>query len=73
MIYGDSLLGGFTAMKEKTASAVLVRAGMSGDARRRARGNRHSGGFVNVPSTPFAASETLRDSIMYYMMARRVI
>ena len=60
-------------MNEKTASAVLVRAGISGDAKRRARGNRHSGGFVYVPNRPFAASKTVRDSIWYYMMARRVI
>ena len=60
-------------MKEKTASAVLVRAGLASDARRRARSNRHSDGFVNMPDKPYVATGVARGSIWYYMMARRVV
>jgi len=59
-------------MKEKSASAVLVRAGLASDARRRARSNRHSGGFVNTPDKRYIATGVARGSIWYYMMARRV-
>ncbi len=60
-------------MKEKTASAVLVRAGLANDARRRARSNRHSGGFVNMPDKPYFATELARGSIWYNMISRRII
>ena len=60
-------------MKDKAESAVLVRAGLASDARRRARSNRHSGGFVNTPDKPYIATGVARGSIWYYMMARRVI
>jgi len=60
-------------MKEKTASAVLVRAGLANDARRRARSNRHSGGFVNTPDRPYIATGVARGSIWYNMISRRII
>ncbi len=60
-------------MKEKAASAVLVRAGLASDARRRARSNRHSGGFVNMPDKPIIASELARGSIWYYLITKRII
>ena len=60
-------------MKDKTASAVLVRAGLANDARRRARSNRHSGGFVNVPDTHYVVTGVTRSSLWYYLMARRTI
>ncbi len=67
------MLAGFTAMNEKTASAVLVRAGLANDARRRARSNRHSGGFVNTPDKPNFATGVARGSIWYYMITHRII
>ncbi len=73
MIYAGSSLCGFTAMKDKTASAVLVRAGLANDARRRARSNRHSGGMVNLPDTHYRATAVARGSLWYYLMTRRVI
>jgi len=60
-------------MKDKTGSAVLVRAGLANDARRRARSNRHSGGFVNMPDSRAKATELARGSIWYNMMTLRVI
>ena len=60
-------------MKDKTASAVLVRAGLAGDARRRARSYRHSGGLVNVPDKPIIATELARGSIWCYLITKRII
>ncbi len=59
-------------MNEKTASAVLVRAGLANDARRRARSNRHSGGFIPVSEARDYATGVARGSIWYYMIARRI-
>ena len=67
------MLAGFTAMNEKTASAVLVRAGLANDARRRARSNRHSGSYANMPDKPIIAAELARGSIWYYMITKRII
>jgi len=60
-------------MKDNAASAVLVRAGLANDARRRARSNRHSGGFVNMPDKPYFATGVARGSLWYYLMARRAV
>jgi len=60
-------------MKDKGASAVLVKAGLANDARRRARSNRHSGGFVITPDKPYIATGVARGSLWYYMMARRAV
>ena len=60
-------------MKDKTAPAVLVRAGLANDARRRARSNRHSGGFLNMPDARAKTAELARGSIWYNMMTLRVI
>jgi hypothetical protein len=60
-------------MNEKAASAVLVRAGLANDARRRARSNRHSGGINYLPETRYVATGIARGSMWYYIMARRAI